>query len=53
MTKNLMSLIRPKVLVAIDQSNLEITEDYLMKLQSELGFIHLNVEQIFENEVQR
>jgi hypothetical protein len=30
-----------------------MTEEYLERLEREFGFIHLNMDQVFENEVQR
>lgn len=50
---SVLNLIRPKVLVAFTYNNQDLADSYIQRLEKELGFINLHVEQIIEEEVQR
>ena len=46
-----MSFLKPKVLVALTYNNEDLAEVYLNKLETELGFKHLHLETLCEEEL--
>lgn len=46
-----MSYLRPKVLVALTYNNEDLAEVYLKKLEDELGYKHLHLETLCEEEL--
>ncbi|CAD8140791.1 unnamed protein product [Paramecium octaurelia] len=49
--QSIMSFLKPKVLVALTYNNEELAEVYLSKLETELGFKHLHLETLCEEEL--
>jgi len=46
-----MQFLRPKVMVALTYNNEDLAETYLEKLEKELGYKHLHLETLCEEEL--
>lgn len=51
MVHNIIDLVKPQVIVALPYNNTDLADKYIIRLEKELGYIHVAVDHLCDEEI--